>query len=86
MLRICAPYCSRGDAGALLALNKIVAEREGAILPIQAVTHRSLVQGDGDYDLDRLLEECAVSTNTAAAGGNASLMSSGRVRTALPWR
>ena len=34
-------------------------------------------QGGLEYDLDRLLEEISISTNTAAAGGNASLMSMG---------
>jgi RHH-type proline utilization regulon transcriptional repressor/proline dehydrogenase/delta 1-pyrroline-5-carboxylate dehydrogenase len=42
-----------------------VAEREGPILPI--------LVGE-DVDPVRLLEEFSVSTNTAAAGGNASLM------------
>ena len=31
----------------------------------------------GAYDVNRLLEECSISTNTAAAGGNASLMTIG---------
>ena len=65
-----------GEVEALLALNQEVAELDGPILQVQATTARSLRQG-GDYDLSRLLEECSVSTNTAAAGGNASLMSIG---------
>jgi RHH-type proline utilization regulon transcriptional repressor/proline dehydrogenase/delta 1-pyrroline-5-carboxylate dehydrogenase len=65
-----------GDADALLALNCRLAGRDGPIIQVQAVTPTGLAAGD-DYDLDRLLEECSISTNTAAAGGNASLMSIG---------
>ncbi len=50
-----------------------MAERDGPILPVEAL--RSAERDD--YQLTRLLEECSVSTNTAAAGGNASLMSIG---------
>ena len=62
-----------GDRDALLALSRRVAERDGPILSLQAVTS---VEGE-DYALERLLEECSISTNTAAAGGNASLMTIG---------
>ncbi len=62
-----------GEADALTALSRRVADRPGPILALEAVrsTERE------DYALVRLLEECSVSTNTAAAGGNASLMSIG---------
>jgi RHH-type proline utilization regulon transcriptional repressor/proline dehydrogenase/delta 1-pyrroline-5-carboxylate dehydrogenase len=60
----------------LKALNREVASRDGPTLPVQARTATDLRRGD-DYSLNRLLEERAVSTNTAAAGGNASLMSLG---------
>ena len=56
-----------GDAASLVALNRRIAAREGRIVPVLA----------GEYALDRLLEERSVSTNTAAAGGNASLMAIG---------
>jgi RHH-type transcriptional regulator, proline utilization regulon repressor / proline dehydrogenase / delta 1-pyrroline-5-carboxylate dehydrogenase len=59
-----------GEADALLALNRRIAARDGPIVAVQAAV-------GGDYDLHRLLEERSVSTNTAAAGGNASLMSIG---------
>jgi RHH-type proline utilization regulon transcriptional repressor/proline dehydrogenase/delta 1-pyrroline-5-carboxylate dehydrogenase len=36
-----------------------------------------LAAGTEDYPLDRLVEERHVSINTAAAGGNASLMTIG---------
>ena len=61
-----------GEAGDLLALLRQLAKREGAILPVQAGRAGGL-----DYELMRLVEECSISTNTAAAGGNASLMSIG---------
>ena len=62
-----------GDTGALLALSRRIAGRDGPILSLQAVRSAEAE----DYELVRLLEECSVSTNTAAAGGNASLMSIG---------
>jgi RHH-type transcriptional regulator, proline utilization regulon repressor / proline dehydrogenase / delta 1-pyrroline-5-carboxylate dehydrogenase len=61
-----------GDAGALLALGRSIAARDGAIVQAPAL----ILAGD-DYDLDRLLEERSISTNTAAAGGNASLLAIG---------
>jgi RHH-type proline utilization regulon transcriptional repressor/proline dehydrogenase/delta 1-pyrroline-5-carboxylate dehydrogenase len=63
-----AVLCDEQPA-ALLALCTRMAARDGAIVPV--VTPDAF----GGYDLDRLLEERTVSTNTAAAGGNASLMS-----------
>ena len=65
-----------GEGDELLALTRRVAERDGPILPLQSVTPDGLDAGD-DYDLNRLLEEVSISTNTAAAGGNASLMAIG---------
>ena len=63
-----------GEEAELLALSGRVAAREGPILQVQSLTPARSATGD-DYDLNRLLEECSVSTNTAAAGGNASLLS-----------
>ena len=62
-----------GEPDALIALAREVARRDGPILSIGAA--RSAERDD--YELTRLLEECSISTNTAAAGGNASLMSIG---------
>ncbi len=62
-----------GDPATLAELVREVARREGPILPVEVA--RSAERDD--YELVRLLEECTVSTNTAAAGGNASLMSIG---------
>jgi RHH-type proline utilization regulon transcriptional repressor/proline dehydrogenase/delta 1-pyrroline-5-carboxylate dehydrogenase len=56
-----------GDREALLALTARVAERPGPILMVQA-------RGPQGYRLEWLVEEVSISTNTAAAGGNASLM------------
>jgi RHH-type proline utilization regulon transcriptional repressor/proline dehydrogenase/delta 1-pyrroline-5-carboxylate dehydrogenase len=58
----------------LLALAAAVAARAGPILPIQSLGPAGEAAGV-DSDLNRLLDECSVSTNAAAAGGNASLMS-----------
>ena len=58
-----------GGADALLAAQRAAALREGPIVPVIAL--------GADIDLDRLLEERSVSVNTAAAGGNASLMTIG---------
>jgi RHH-type proline utilization regulon transcriptional repressor/proline dehydrogenase/delta 1-pyrroline-5-carboxylate dehydrogenase len=50
-----------------------MAARPGAIVPVHAVAPGER----GGYPLELLLEEIAISTNTTAAGGNASLMSIG---------
>ncbi len=60
----------------LVALQTGLAERDGPILSLQSLTEADLAAG-ADYDLSRLLDEVSISTNTAAAGGNASLMSVG---------
>ena len=65
-----------GDGDALLALNRRVAARAGAILSVQGLTAQALAAGEG-YAIERLLAERSVSVNTAAAGGNASLMTIG---------
>ncbi len=60
-----------GPAEELGKVLRAAAMREGPIVPV--ITPGS----DGGYDLNRLLEEKVVSVNTAAAGGNASLMTIG---------
>jgi RHH-type proline utilization regulon transcriptional repressor/proline dehydrogenase/delta 1-pyrroline-5-carboxylate dehydrogenase len=57
------------------ALRKL-ASRAGPIVRLQALSRARLAAGE-DYDLTDLVEECATATNTAAAGGNASLMTIG---------
>ncbi len=57
-----------GDEAALEALGQSLAAEDGPIIPI--ITPHS----DGSFPLDMLVLERSISTNTAAAGGNASLM------------
>ncbi|MDX3884698.1 trifunctional transcriptional regulator/proline dehydrogenase/L-glutamate gamma-semialdehyde dehydrogenase [Edaphosphingomonas haloaromaticamans] len=66
-----------GDADALIKVNAILAERPGRIVTVQGATPADLASGRSTYNLDLLLEEKSVSTNTAAAGGNATLMAIG---------
>ena len=65
-----------GDADGLRGLNRTVAARAGAILPVQARTPEALAGGDL-YTAIGLVDEVSTAINTAAAGGNASLMSVG---------
>ncbi|UAY92360.1 trifunctional transcriptional regulator/proline dehydrogenase/L-glutamate gamma-semialdehyde dehydrogenase [Pectobacterium polaris] len=61
-----------GDADRLRQLSEALAERDGPI--IQPLGY---AQGDTHVQLERLLTERSLSINTAAAGGNASLMTIG---------
>ena len=63
-----------GDEQRLRAIEREAAALAGAIIAVHALTVDELARGAPDYALEWLLEECAVSTNMAAAGGNASLM------------
>ncbi len=60
-----------GDADALATLCRTVAGWEGPVVPVITPSRGNA------YPLEWLLRERAVSTNTAAAGGNASLMTIG---------
>ncbi len=60
----------------LIAMLREVAAWDGPIVPVHSLGPDAIARGD-DYALHRLLEEMVVTTNTAAAGGNASLMSIG---------
>ncbi len=62
-----------GDSDALLAWNRELARRDGPIVSMQGLSTEALMAGSS-YRLERLLREVSVSVNTAAAGGNASLM------------
>jgi RHH-type proline utilization regulon transcriptional repressor/proline dehydrogenase/delta 1-pyrroline-5-carboxylate dehydrogenase len=62
-----------GDADALKHWQRVFAAREGPIVTFFSASRGALAAGAA-YDLNWLLEERLVSTNTAAAGGNASLM------------
>ncbi|MEO8684278.1 MAG: trifunctional transcriptional regulator/proline dehydrogenase/L-glutamate gamma-semialdehyde dehydrogenase [Devosia sp.] len=58
-----------GDSAAVQAVCHRVAFWPGPIVTVQGAA-----PGQGLYNLDLLVTETAISTNTAAAGGNASLM------------
>ena len=60
-----------GGADGLAALQREMLSYKHAVVPIYAAAP------EGDYPLEFLLQERAVSVNTAAAGGNASLMTIG---------
>ncbi|MBB3771396.1 RHH-type proline utilization regulon transcriptional repressor/proline dehydrogenase/delta 1-pyrroline-5-carboxylate dehydrogenase [Angulomicrobium tetraedrale] len=65
-----------GDGDALLRLNAEIADREGPIVLVHGLSPDAIARGEL-YPLDLLMLERSTSTNTAAAGGNASLMSIG---------
>ncbi|MFG1299462.1 trifunctional transcriptional regulator/proline dehydrogenase/L-glutamate gamma-semialdehyde dehydrogenase [Xanthobacter sp. V3C-3] len=66
-----------GDAQAIRVLNRRIAALPGPLVPVQAATSAALASDPDAYALPLLLEEVSLSTNTAAAGGNASLMAIG---------
>jgi RHH-type transcriptional regulator, proline utilization regulon repressor / proline dehydrogenase / delta 1-pyrroline-5-carboxylate dehydrogenase len=61
-----------GIENGLQHVRRIIAERDGPIVSVER-----LAPGDTAVPLERLVTERSVSINTAAAGGNASLMSIG---------
>lgn len=61
-----------GDGDALAGIAAALADSQPQVVPVFAVQSPA-----DDYPLEWLVTERAVSTNTAAAGGNASLMSIG---------
>jgi RHH-type proline utilization regulon transcriptional repressor/proline dehydrogenase/delta 1-pyrroline-5-carboxylate dehydrogenase len=61
-----------GDAASLLSACADVAARPGPIVGVTAMT-----SGGSDIPIERLVVERSLSINTAAAGGNASLMTMG---------
>ncbi len=65
-----------GTTQDLLALNQRLAARPGPLMSLQALRTQDIADG-AQYALAPLLRERAVSINTAAAGGNASLMAIG---------
>jgi RHH-type proline utilization regulon transcriptional repressor/proline dehydrogenase/delta 1-pyrroline-5-carboxylate dehydrogenase len=64
------------EGEALIALQQAIAGREGPIVSIYSLTRTRFDEGDF-WPCDFLLSEQSVTTNTTAAGGNASLMSIG---------
>ncbi|AOZ04501.1 trifunctional transcriptional regulator/proline dehydrogenase/L-glutamate gamma-semialdehyde dehydrogenase [Cupriavidus malaysiensis] len=73
-----APDCGydavlhHGDSDRLRTVCQQVAARTGPIVGVQGLAH-----GEPDVALERLVIERSLSVNTAAAGGNASLMTIG---------
>ncbi len=67
-----------GDSDDLLKLQRAIAAVTGPIIPIQSIPNGAAEDpkrfSDGLYSLERLVTERSVSINTAAAGGNANLM------------
>ena len=66
-----------GDAQSLRTVDRIAAELPGPIVAVHALSPDELSRGTAEYPLEWLVEEQSISTNTAAAGGNASLMTLG---------
>ncbi|MCR6500104.1 trifunctional transcriptional regulator/proline dehydrogenase/L-glutamate gamma-semialdehyde dehydrogenase [Shinella sp. CPCC 101442] len=66
-----------GDAEAVRAVNRKIAALPGPLVLVQAATSEELLSDPDAYCLNWLLEEVSTSINTAAAGGNASLMAIG---------
>ncbi|GJE17834.1 bifunctional proline dehydrogenase/L-glutamate gamma-semialdehyde dehydrogenase PutA [Methylobacterium marchantiae] len=73
----CAAILVEGGADAILSATRLAAALAGAVIPVLAVSPGELERNDRDYPLEWLLRERSVSTNTAAAGGNAALMTLG---------
>ncbi|MCX8995564.1 trifunctional transcriptional regulator/proline dehydrogenase/L-glutamate gamma-semialdehyde dehydrogenase [Rhizobiaceae bacterium BDR2-2] len=65
-----------GDAQKVRAVSERVAALPGPLVTVHAASSDEAVRADG-WCLNWLLEEVSTSVNTAAAGGNASLMSIG---------
>jgi RHH-type proline utilization regulon transcriptional repressor/proline dehydrogenase/delta 1-pyrroline-5-carboxylate dehydrogenase len=62
-----------GDSDALKDMSRLIAARPGPIISVEGLSSDEIAQGHG-YRLERLMREVSCSINTAAAGGNASLM------------
>jgi RHH-type proline utilization regulon transcriptional repressor/proline dehydrogenase/delta 1-pyrroline-5-carboxylate dehydrogenase len=65
-----------GDAERVRSVNKKIARLPGPLVLVQSASTEEVAKGNA-YTLNWLLEEVSISINTAAAGGNASLMSIG---------
>jgi RHH-type transcriptional regulator, proline utilization regulon repressor / proline dehydrogenase / delta 1-pyrroline-5-carboxylate dehydrogenase len=64
-----------GDEVAVRRISAMLAARPGPIVGVHALSREAVASGSESYALEWLLTERSVSTNTTAAGGNASLMS-----------
>ncbi len=66
-----------GNAARVLGVNRRIARLPGPLVLVQAARTAALHEDPEAYGLNWLLEEVSTSINTAAAGGNASLMTIG---------
>jgi RHH-type proline utilization regulon transcriptional repressor/proline dehydrogenase/delta 1-pyrroline-5-carboxylate dehydrogenase len=66
-----------GELPAAAAWCRQLAEHPGPIVRPQCATPAGLADGTVEYALERLVAERSISVNTAAAGGNATLMTIG---------
>ncbi|WP_029356398.1 trifunctional transcriptional regulator/proline dehydrogenase/L-glutamate gamma-semialdehyde dehydrogenase [Bosea sp. 117] len=66
-----------GDSDTLRQLAQQMAARPGPLVMVHGASSEGLARGGETYPLDMLVLERSTSTNTAAAGGNASLMTIG---------
>jgi RHH-type proline utilization regulon transcriptional repressor/proline dehydrogenase/delta 1-pyrroline-5-carboxylate dehydrogenase len=67
-----------GDAARVLEILDMLSRCDGPLIPAQAATSGMLAGDANPYRMSLLVEEVSISTNTAAAGGNASLMTLGQ--------
>ena len=66
-----------GDAARVAAINRRIAALPGPLVLVQSASAAEIAADPDAYCLNWLLEEVSTSINTAAAGGNASLMTIG---------
>jgi RHH-type proline utilization regulon transcriptional repressor/proline dehydrogenase/delta 1-pyrroline-5-carboxylate dehydrogenase len=66
-----------GDATRVREVNARIAKLGGPLVLVQAASSAEVAADAGAYCLNWLVEEVSTSINTAAAGGNASLMTIG---------
>ena len=67
-----------GDDTQIIAAATAIAALPGPIVPVQGASLEYLLAGKAAWSLDLLVREKSISINTAAAGGNASLMTIGQ--------
>ena len=75
-----APFAGalvEGDGARVTEINRKIAALEGPLVLVQAASTADIEADPEAYCLNWLLEEISTSINTAAAGGNASLMTIG---------
>ncbi|MGO4568079.1 trifunctional transcriptional regulator/proline dehydrogenase/L-glutamate gamma-semialdehyde dehydrogenase [Rhizobium sp. 2YAF20] len=66
-----------GDPDRVIKVNQLIAKLDGPLVLVQSATTDEIEADVEAYCLNWLLEEVSTSINTAAAGGNASLMTIG---------